>query len=1274
MWFLLLFLHSFTHFEPVSLEDNFRLFLRSSQGPCEGHVEVSYNGEWGYVGDKYWNTTTEEVVCRSTHCGTPVENSTRSVRRSMKKKVWLNELKCDGNESNLWDCPNWPGPGVSFYQKPTVKKVRCSYKIKIELKPHRCEGAVWYSVNGKHEGYICNDKFSEADAERLCESLQCGSFSKKLNHEWTKDEKQQTGMKIDCSGLNNVTDLWQCAQQQTTCKSPASISCKGHDVLQLVGNQADVCSGQLEKLSDNEWKPFQKHKVDAAKLCSQMHCGTFGVYDQLNQSLACSDRVEVFLKNDMGEKCYGEVMIRRNGTDRAVCGSIWTEKEAKIVCSELKCGTVLKHSVKQSEQSAGRRREPGLMDHVKCEGSEASLWHCRAKHVNLKCPSVPQVICSESMAMKLVDGPGKCAGKLMVKSEGRWKQASKASWSKKDSDFVCRQLNCGDKSRDNALKFNKGGSELIKMKCSSGKTITHIHDCIDPNQINPTDDPLAITCEEHKVVLLNGSCSGLVEIEHGDRSYLLSGSNETWNQEAADTVCRQMHCGKALNFSVSLHNKKEPLWGESRRCSSNDTSLFECNAIALPPDHNDTVASVTCSGEINMTLSSGCFGFVEISAAGKKGRACGDTWTNDMSKQLCRDLGCGNDILESNKQDKTQISFKSFHGRGRYSSPSTYSFNLMEHGERCDQSAVYVVCTGSVKPRFKASQDKCSGNIEMSYDGKWLPVSKDSLEHPQTRNTICGELKCGDAESVTDYFGPPVVDGAIKIGCSSGKMETCQISIEKQPKASLGGLRCAEWKKMALEVDHACEGDVSIYSKGASEDKRSVVSSQGWTEAEGRILCQNLRCGDFLSTNELLLDESETLWGKTFKCSGNPQSIWDCETEKLQAKPEKKAYLKCQAKPKVTLAQKCSGELKIDSSPVCKTGWKTEYSHRVCQELNCGNAIEQDLEGSSYNAEKFYVQCDDHIHLISQCKRVLGKCQKSVSISCTESVEFSSTQRCGGLVEIRYNINRYLKVCNANLDQPALNNLCQRIGCGPYNYSSTEGPFKEASLASLECPATYRDARYCIKQCQATTRASIYCEGYQPSRTTPSPTQKTNPIPIITAVGFVLILVILIGVFVRYHVVMRNRRSRRSANSLPGQGSEWESGNYEDVDKSNEIQSTHDGFRSESEFMPEKDGESYDDVDEVTESQPLTAPGSSAAAPKDNSIQEEGQNQNDDGVTFEVDDPQEDNYDDIGVTSEATQVKVDVYDKPKTTAGSDTEAAENLVQNDGDYLVPGQEG
>lgn len=111
--------------------------------------------------------------------------------------------------------------------------------------------------------------------------------------------------------------------------------------------------------------------------------------------------------------------------------------------------------------------------------------------------------------------------------------------------------------------------------------------------------PFFLSLSEHKVVFLNGSCSGMVGIERGRKTYWVSGSKNTWNQESANTVCRQMHCGEASAFNATPSgDMMKDVSKHAYSCSSNTTSLFKCGKTTPPSDHKDTIATVTCSGNV----------------------------------------------------------------------------------------------------------------------------------------------------------------------------------------------------------------------------------------------------------------------------------------------------------------------------------------------------------------------------------------------------------------------------------------------------------------------------------------------------------------------------------------------------------------------------------------------------------------------------------------------------------------------------------------------------
>eukprot|EP00064_Thunnus_orientalis_P002348 superscaffoldBa00000166_g2355 len=229
---------------------------------------------------------------------------------------------------------------------------------------------------------------------------------------------------------------------------------------------------------------------------------------------------------------------------------------------------------------------------------------------------------------------------------------------------------------------------------------------------------------EHKVVFLDdphSSCSGKVGIENGDNISWLSGSNVTWNNKSADTVCRQIHCGTAQSFNyIRNDDKRNAISKKSYSCSSNNTSLFDCETNTLPSDHNDTIATVICSGEIKINLTKTCWGKVNICMDGNCGGVCAATWGKTMSEKLCEQLDCGtvsdSDVLS--KRDNT------------------------------------VIVKSSITPKLQISRDKCSGNLEMMYEGELLPVCKDALKDKNTQNIICEELGCGPALNAIDYFGP----------------------------------------------------------------------------------------------------------------------------------------------------------------------------------------------------------------------------------------------------------------------------------------------------------------------------------------------------------------------------------------------------------------------------------------------------------------------------------------------------------------------------------------
>ncbi|KAI4872547.1 hypothetical protein NFI96_003104 [Prochilodus magdalenae] len=82
------------------------LRLSGGDGSCSGRLEVYLNAVWGSVCDDLWDIRDAQVVCRQLGCGPALSADGSSVFGAGSGPVWLNRVKCRGNEIHLWDCPH----------------------------------------------------------------------------------------------------------------------------------------------------------------------------------------------------------------------------------------------------------------------------------------------------------------------------------------------------------------------------------------------------------------------------------------------------------------------------------------------------------------------------------------------------------------------------------------------------------------------------------------------------------------------------------------------------------------------------------------------------------------------------------------------------------------------------------------------------------------------------------------------------------------------------------------------------------------------------------------------------------------------------------------------------------------------------------------------------------------------------------------------------------------------------------------------------------------
>ncbi|KAK3544492.1 hypothetical protein QTP86_013148 [Hemibagrus guttatus] len=88
----------------ITCTEHWSLRLSGGKGSCSGRLEVYHNSTWGYVCDDQWNIRNTQVVCRQLGCGSALSADRNVSSGSGEGTIWLNRVKCRGDEIHLWDC------------------------------------------------------------------------------------------------------------------------------------------------------------------------------------------------------------------------------------------------------------------------------------------------------------------------------------------------------------------------------------------------------------------------------------------------------------------------------------------------------------------------------------------------------------------------------------------------------------------------------------------------------------------------------------------------------------------------------------------------------------------------------------------------------------------------------------------------------------------------------------------------------------------------------------------------------------------------------------------------------------------------------------------------------------------------------------------------------------------------------------------------------------------------------------------------------------------
>ncbi|XP_024911384.1 lysyl oxidase homolog 3B isoform X1 [Cynoglossus semilaevis] len=200
----------------------------------EGRVEVLKDNEWGTVCDDRWNLQSASVVCRELGFGTATEALTGARMGQGMGPIYMNEVKCLGQEKSIWNCPfkNITSEACKHTEDAAV---RCNvpymgYETTIRLTGGRTryEGRVEVlseDANGTQSwGLVCGETWSTREATVVCRQLGLGYCNQALQETWYWDNNNVTEMLMSglkCTGRE--ASLSQCQRHKSvSCQKAAA--------------------------------------------------------------------------------------------------------------------------------------------------------------------------------------------------------------------------------------------------------------------------------------------------------------------------------------------------------------------------------------------------------------------------------------------------------------------------------------------------------------------------------------------------------------------------------------------------------------------------------------------------------------------------------------------------------------------------------------------------------------------------------------------------------------------------------------------------------------------------------------------------------------------------------------------------------------------------------------------------------------------------------------------------------------------------------------------
>ncbi|MBN3294237.1 WC11 protein, partial [Polypterus senegalus] len=465
-----------------------------------------------------------------------------------------------------------------------------------------CEGRVEVLRNGQW-GTVCgySSDWDMKNAAVVCRQLGCGeALSAPRYAHFARGTGPVLMSAVNCNGQESA--LKDCQSKTYSCDHYYDVStvCSGSGA-RLVGGSSS-CSGRLEMLDGYSWKSIcdtNFNQMAAEVVCRELDCGAPKKY----QGGMFGQGTAYRLVNGSDSECSGRVELyydRRWGT---VCDRYWDLQDASVLCNQIGCGYAIEAP---GQAKFGEGKGEIWRDNLHCEGNEADLTKCPAlDYGREECTHKNDagVICSNHIALRLLNGTSVCDGRVEIFYNGSWGTVCDDSWGFPDANVVCRQLQC--EAAVNAItpvSYGPGTGHiwLDNVRCRGNESFLWDcrhqkwgkHDCRHKEDVG-------VNCTEFKMLRLTNGCSGQLQVFYKN----LWGSicANKLDKATATMICQELGCGSLKSTIIEGISKlnSDPKWLDEVNCRGHETSIWQCPSSPWGKNKctRNEVAEFSCSGK-----------------------------------------------------------------------------------------------------------------------------------------------------------------------------------------------------------------------------------------------------------------------------------------------------------------------------------------------------------------------------------------------------------------------------------------------------------------------------------------------------------------------------------------------------------------------------------------------------------------------------------------------------------------------------------------------------